>query len=404
MSLIMQVGLVAALVCGPGTGLSAQEDAGRRVTATGRAVGTGETAVEEARLDALREAVRQVCGAFINAQTETEDFAVIRDRILEQPVGIARIVKVVRGPEVIAGEITEIQIEAEVFPARFEQRWAEFAHIREREGNPRCVVIVTEDDDVTDDRPATVNGPVQAEIEGFFLSKKVRLVDKGVTDDVKRRDLEMAALSGDVNKAAAAAGAFKAEVLVLGQAEARPGDPVVLGGQTLRRWSLSLTVRVIQADSGAILVSHSYTPQTGAATASGNSRNALIRLAKESAPDLLTRVGRAWRERATVSRVIEVAIEPCSHEQLRLIEARLAEQKGVVGGREGIRRRGLENEIATIEVDWKYNPDQLADRFSEMKVPVDGGELTLTVKGQNANRLGLRLDIRPATPPASGPG
>ncbi len=404
MSLQMRIGWMAAFLCGLSSGLWAQQEGGRRVTVTGRAVGTGETAVEEAKLDALREAVRQVCGAFINAQTETEDFAVVRDRILEQPVGFARMVKVVRGPEVIAGEITEIQLEAEVFPARFEQRWAEFAHIREREGNPRCVVIVSEDDDVTDDRPATVNGPVQTEIEGFFLSRKVQLVDKGVSDEVKRRDLELAALNGDISKAAAAGAAFKADVVVLGQAEARPGDPVTLGGQTLRRWTLTLTVRVIQADSGAILVSHAYRPETGASTASGNSRNALIRLARESAPDLLTRVGKAWRARATVSRVIQVTLEPCSHAQFRLIQARLAGHKGVVGGKEGIRLRELVNEVASVEVDWKYNLEQLADRLSEMRVPTDAGELTLTVREQTANRLGLRLDIRPASSPASGPG
>jgi len=400
----MRIGWMAAFLCGLSSGLWAQQEGGRRVTATGRAVGTGETAVEEAKLDALREAVRQVCGAFINAQTETEDFAVVRDRILEQPVGFARVVKVVRGPEVIAGEITEIQLEAEVFPARFEQRWAEFAHIREREGNPRCVVIVAEDDDVTDDRPATVNGPVQTEIEGFFLSRKVQLVDKGVSDEVRRRDLELAALNGDISKAAAAGAAFKADVVVLGQAEARPGDPVTLGGQTLRRWTLTLTVRVIQADSGVILVSHAYRPETAAATASGNSRNALIRLARESAPDLLARVGKAWRARATVSRIIQVTIEPCSHAQFRLIQARLGEHKGVVGGKEGIRLRELVNEIASVEIDWKYNLEQLAERLSEMRVPTDAGELTLTVREQSANRLGLRLDIRPASPPASEPG
>ena len=44
------------------------------MTVTGRAVGATEVAKEEAKVDALREAVRRVCATFINAQTEVEDF------------------------------------------------------------------------------------------------------------------------------------------------------------------------------------------------------------------------------------------------------------------------------------------------------------------------------------------
>src|SRR5262249_6529229 len=139
------------------------------IVVTGRAVGTTPAAAEEARLDALREAVARVCGQFINAQSETQDFALVRDKVLAQPVGFARVVKVLKEPAA-NGDITEVQLEAEVFPAQFEKRWAEFAHIKQRELNPRCIVVVLEDDDVDDQIPAVTEGIVQSGLENFFLS------------------------------------------------------------------------------------------------------------------------------------------------------------------------------------------------------------------------------------------
>ena len=74
---------------------------------------------------------------------------------------------------------------------------------------------------------------MQSELENFCLSKKVRLMDKEVTDAVRRRDLKRAAERGDLKKAAALGAGFKADVVVLGTAEARQGDSVIIGDQEM---------------------------------------------------------------------------------------------------------------------------------------------------------------------------
>ncbi len=383
------------------------DEEGRRITVTGRAAGITPAAEEEARLDALREAVSRVCGSWINAQSETENYALVRDKVLEQPVGFARAVKVIKGPEKL-GDITQIQIEAEVFPAKFQRRWAEFAHIKQREGNPRCVIVVLEDDDPYDNVAPITNGLVQTELENFFLSKKVQLMDKGVTDEVRTRDLNLAAQSGDVNKAAAAGAGFKADVVVLGQAEARPGDAIVLEGHTVKRWNVTLSVRVIQTDSAAILVSKTYRPNKMMTTTTGSGKDALTRVAKDAAPDVLSDIAKAWRERATAGRTVQMTIEPCTRKQFTAIQSEMIKSKGVTGGKDGFALRELANNIASIEVNWKYDLNQLADRFEELAVPMDGEVLSFEVTEQSANRFTVRLRVRPAapsgSPPASQPG
>lgn len=376
---------------------------GKRIIVTGRAVGTTPAAAEEARLDALRVAVSRVCGSFINAQSETRDFALVRDKVLEQPVGFARVVKVVKGPEQIEG-LTQIQLEAEVFPAVFEKRWVEFAHIKQREGNPRCIIVVFEDDDPDDADPRRPNGLVQTELESFFLSKHVQLMDKGVTDAVRLRDLNLAADRGDIVKAAAAGAAFKADVVVLGEAEASRGDSVRLGNQTLKRWNVTLVIRAIQTDSGAILVSRTYRPKKAMTTTSGRGKDALTRVARDRAPDVLSDIAQAWRKRATVGRTIQVSLEPCTRRQFKAIQAEMIKMKGITGGRDGFRLRELTSRVASLDVDWKYDLNQLADRFEEQSISFDGERLIFEITEQSANRLAVRLRTRlPAPPPSSPP-
>lgn len=373
-------------------------DAGTRIVVTGRAAGTTPAAADEAQLDALREAVKRVCGSFINAQSEVQDFELVRDKILEQPVGFARVVKVIKGPDTV-GDITEIQLEAEVFPVQFERRWAEFAHIKQREGNPRCVMVVFEDTDADDAKPPQVGGVVQSELENFFLSHDVQLMDKGAADQVRARDLALALKNGDDVKAAAAGAGFKADVVILGKAEARKAETVDVGGQVLKKLNVTLTVRAIQTDSAAVLMSRTYTPKQALTGTGGSGQDSLLRVARDNAPQVLADIGEAWRKRATVGKMIQVTFEPCTRTQFKAIQAEMIKQKGVTGGPDGFKLREAVNNVASVDVSWKYDLDQLADRLEELAVSVGGEKLRLEVSEQSANRITVQVHSAAASVP-----
>ncbi|MHC4067839.1 MAG: hypothetical protein ACYSUI_25500, partial [Planctomycetota bacterium] len=192
------------------------------------------------------------------AGTGTEDFALVKDRILSQAGGYVREWEEVR--RWVDGGVTNVEIEAIVLVADFERDWAAFAHLKEDEGNPRMMVVIIEDNDVDDLKPPVLHGVCQSRIEHFFLDKDVQLMDKTVSEQVRERDVSQAALDNDVTKLAAIAAEFKAEVLVFGRAEAKRGGTVALGGHTLYGWDVTLNIRAVQADSAAILMSNTYRP------------------------------------------------------------------------------------------------------------------------------------------------
>ncbi|MCK4657968.1 MAG: hypothetical protein KAV82_00460 [Phycisphaerae bacterium] len=361
----------------------------RRVTAIGKAAGAGIKASDEAKMDAKRNAVEQACGLYINAMSQTENFQLVKDRILGQAAGYISEYKVNR--EWADEGISYCEITAVVSTADFERDWQKFAHLKEDEKNPRMMVVLVEDNDVDDLKEPVVNGICQSKLENFFLSKDVQLVDKSVSEDVRVRDVSLAALNNDVVKLAAVAAAFKAEVLVFGRAEAKCGSPISLGGRTLYRWDVTLNVRAVQADSAAILMSNTYRPKKPYMTTSAAAGDdAFDKLAQDTAEQVLKDIGRAWHKRATSRRILETRFSPVSRKQAKAIMAALAEHRGVVRGREGLKIRNLSQGVADIEVDWKFDLNLLADTIEELKVEGMGFEVT----EQTGNRIDVKVIAR----------
>lgn len=385
--------IASAVILGVFTGTVAGAD-DKSVTAIGQASGVDLKAKDEALQDAKRKAVQQACGELINAQSQVQDFEVKRDRILATAAGYLTSHRVVR--QWVEGGISNCEIFATVSVGQFEVDWkAMFAHLREDVGNPRCVVIISEDPDIDDDNPAKLNGVAQSKIENYLLSHGVQLMDKGVSEDVKRRDETLAALADDVQRLAARAAEFKADILVLGRAEARRGGSTPVGSHAVFSWDLSLNVRVVQADSAQVIFSQTYRPQKPFTTtlAIGSGEAGIAALAEEKAPELLRDVAEAWKSRLTSHRVFQVTIDGCTRADFRQkIRPALLAVRGVDQGDEGVKLRELVNDTAVIEVYWSFDLDALADNLESL--PLDG--LQLTVVEQSGTRVRAKLETAPA--------
>ncbi len=363
-------------VCGAVAAGGGEES--KTVTVVGKATGAGLKAEEEATLNAQRRAVEQVCGAFINSMTKTKNYQTVYDKILSQATGFARVVRVIETEK--ADGLTYVKAEIEVFPATFRRKWAEFAHIKEGEDNPRCVLIVVEDDNTTDDRPPRTNGVVQSELEGFFIDKDVQLMDKGISDEVRQRDLALAAINDDVNKVASAGAAFKAEVVVLGRAEATPAGSVDISGTRLYKWRGVVTIRAIQTDSAKMLMSRQYEYTKNTTGRTGGGVIALRELAKKHEAKILLDIGKAWRKRASVRRIIRLNVRPISYADALVFTEDLKKLDGTAGAK----LREVVQNAADIEVDWKNKIDDLAARLMTMELK-DGSKLEIAER--TANRL-----------------
>ena len=362
-------------------------------TVIGKAAGTTQKAKDEACHAARREAIIQVCGARINAYTNVEDFAVKRDRILVNPIGYITSEKIKRTWD--DGEFSYCDMFATVTTGRFESDFkAMFDHIREDAANPRCVVRVVEDNDVNDHLPPRINGVVQTRLENYFLEHGVHLMDRGVVDDVQARDVQLAEMNQDFKALAQRASAFKADVLVFGSAEAKQAAPKTLAGYTIQTWDVTLTIRVIQADSAQLLASNTYLPEKPINSAAGGTGDeALKKLTDESAPRILKDVAEAWRKRLTSHHIFELTVENCSRSAFqKVIKPALQKHRFVQQGDEGIKLREAENNVAAAEVYWSGDLDSLADAVEDLQL--EG--IKLQVEGQSANRV--RCQVLTASP------
>lgn len=353
----------------------------KTVTAEGRASGDNANAMEQARLDALRRAVREACGEFINAQTVAKNYAAVYDRVMGSAAGY------VTESEVVSRRVEDgvsiCTVRATVSTESFESEWTRLAHTLEREDNPRCIVIVIEDDDSDDQNPPKTGGVVQSALENFFLSKGVQIMDKSATDDIRKRDVTLADMNNNPAKLAAMAASFKADVLVIGNAQARRSGASEMAGQTIYRWQATLNVKAYHADSAQVLSSNTYSTTKAGPHEMGGGDEALKACVDQHDAAILRDIASAWSKRQFVRRSIQMTLEDCSRKDYLAFEKALVKVDGV----QGVRLRELVNNVCQVEVDWSYDITTMAGRIDDLKFD----DMSLEITEQSHDRLTAKL-------------
>ena len=352
------------------------------VTVTGVAAGTDLKARDEAIAQALRKAVEQACGVFLTAQSKTRDYKAVYDKIFANAVGYVREHKVIKIWK--DNKKTFARVRVLVSTQKFQKDWSVIAHTINQENNPRVIVAIVE---AVLHRPnslryeVTQGGIVQSKIESFFLSKGITLMDRATTEKLSKRDVLLAVIKND-DKAVAAAGAkFKADVVVSGRATAKFGRRIEVSGVTMYQYNATLNIRVVQTDSARVLVSQSYGPITvNSLQRGGAADTALKKLAQKYAPKILAAVVEAWRKRANISRTIHLVIKGMDYEAWKLFKAEVTKLRGV----QALRLREITEGIANIDVEYRYDNENLADHLTELK------NVKLKVVEITANRIKLK--------------
>ncbi len=362
----------------------------KSVIATGKAAGTSLLAKDEALQDAKRKAVEQACGLFIDSSTSVENFEVVRDRIMQQAKGY--VTRYTVKDEWEDGGISHCKIIAYIKMERLKYDWeAAFVQLKEDTDNPRVMIVISQDNDPTDDIPPRLNATVQAKLEKYFLDKDVRLIRQDILESVRERDLDLAELLGDTNKIAGRAANFGAELLVYGEARAIPMGGSSIGGRVVYRWNIEMSLSIVKTDSAAMLVSDTYklpTPhmQTGPVC----NEEGFVKLIDNNAGRILKSVYDAWKKKATSHRTIVLVMEGCTYaEFVKKIQPAFAKMRGVKGGVDGVKHRETVNATHhTIELYWKFDLDLLANKLILMEVD----DLTFDVTEKSGNRLTLKVN------------
>jgi len=355
----------------------------RTVTITAAAAGTGLKAKDEAVAQALRTAVEQACGVFLTAKSKTQDYQLVYDKIFASAVGYVREHKVLK--TWTDGTKTYARVQARVSTQKFEKDWAAIAHTVEQENNPRVIIAIGEAVHQGLSAPNYTikdSGGVQGKVEDFFISKGIVLMDRKTTTDVSKRDVLLAAIKDDDREVAALGTRFKADVVITGKATAKFGKQIQVAGQTLFQYTATLAVRVVQTDSARLLVSKTFGPETSNSLQRGGGEDkALAKLAEKSASKLLAAVVEAWRKRANVSRTVALSISGMDYKAWKVFKAEMMKLRGV----QALRLRDITENLANIDVEYRYNNENLADNLTELK------DTKLKLTEITANRIKLKL-------------
>jgi hypothetical protein len=374
---------MAALVPAPALLAAPETPVDLWVTATGKAAGADDKARDEAIAQALRTAVEEACGVFLTAQAKTDDYKAVYDKVIANAVGYVREHKVDK--VTVEQGVTVAKVRARVSTRKFEEDWASITHTVHQENNPRMVVAIVEAIHEAAGAPSyevKENGKVATIVESFFLAKGISLVDANTAAKTQKRDILLAAIKDDVDAVASLGARFSADVVVVGKAVAKFGKELRIGGQTMYQYTASLNVRVVQSDSARVLAVESFGPITVNTMQRGGEDKALDKLATECAPKLLASVIEAWRKRANVSKTVELSITGMDFNRWKTFREEASKIRGV----QAIRLREITQDVASIDIEYRYDNEGLADRLSELK------SVKLKVIEITSNRLRLKTE------------
>lgn len=379
---------VTFLYCAAANAIVAQAQETKVITVTGQAAGNDLNAKEQAKQDALRKAVEQACGTFISSHSKTKNYEAVYDKIMSLAAGFVTEYEVLGFSS--EGDITNCKVRAVVSTMSFEKEWALMLHTLESEGNPRCIVVVVEDNNMDDQVPSKTDGVAQSVIERFFIDKGVQLMDQAGSSESKQRDIDLAARNDDAKKLAAMGASFKADVVIRGMAEARMVGTTEISGRTLYKWSSTITIRAYHTDSAQMLMSGVYSETKASTNENQGGDEAIRACAEKNAGKMLKDIGEAWRKRQNVRRSIQLTLENCSRRDYKQFEAAMMKERGV----QAVRMRELVNNVCQVEVDWEYDLERLATRIEQLNV--DG--TTYEITEQTHDRITAKVSIGDAPP------
>ncbi|MDZ7392458.1 MAG: flagellar assembly protein T N-terminal domain-containing protein [candidate division KSB1 bacterium] len=399
MKTLLAMALLCLLVCAAGPlGLC---QVGPARTQLIEAVGTGTIfegdvagARDRAIDDALRQAVEQALGTYIESETRVQNYQVVDDNILSWTRGYVRNYTILSDYKKTP-ELYEVRLKAEVELGDLQRDAEAVKNLIERMGNPRVMVLIDEQnvgDPTGHFRWFEVNmTAAETAIMQKFMDSDFPVVDPGTVRENIKREQVLAALQGD-NKAAAAIGlSFGAEIVITGKAIATVASGFNMAG--MKSCQANITARVVETDVGRVLATaseHAAYPHIDEVT---GGTMAIQKAANKLAEGLIAKILAKWRDK--YYNLSEIKIVLRGVESMAQLSDFVNTAKFYLRGVKDIYQRNYGGGAAELDVKISGNATQLAREFERR----DFGRFTITVEGVSANRITARF-VPKATAPS----
>lgn len=242
----------------------------------------------------------------------------------------------------------------------------------------RIMIILPEK---RDGEKATASFSENAAMKRFLNNYLFRLVEKEQADKIRESDKLKAALKGDTAAAAAAGLEVAADLIIVGEAVAKPfkgnlGGLVSVSAVVNARAVRADTAEVIAANPGIITRGLDITDESAA-------QKALVTAGERMASEFIDAVLAKWRQEVKKGATLDVVVDGVDYKKLKVVTNALAKLEGV----RDVQSLYLVGRRSLLNVAFAGDTAGLADRIEEAKF----AGLKVGVVGLSAYRLELEV-------------
>lgn len=330
-----------------------------------------DTAIE----DALRKAVEQAVGTFIQSETVVKNAMLINDEIIARSKGYIQKYDLIGESD--DGSLYKVTVEAHVAAGKLQDDLAGIGLLMARKHKPRVMVIIPEQH-LTRKIPDPAG---ETEIIKRLLEKGFRIVDQSQVAKIRYNDQISAAIKGDTALAVKIGQQYGAEVVIIGEAFSESAGAGLGGMMSCRA---RVEARAIKTDTGEILVADGKHASGLDITEAIAGKKALQKAGGELADYLAEQILAKWSSDVTNTNSVELVINGINYSQFTQFKSALTLS---VRGVQGIHQRTFTGNRAVIEVDLKGDVQAFADELAQK----DFKGFAVEVSDFSASRLELKV-------------
>ena len=383
------ISLLCLSLVAQNTMMPPQEDA-REVVARGMGAilaGDEVKAREDAISAALRNAVEQVVGMFVESDVLVENYQTMEDKIYTRTTGYVQSYEVISTSKQLDNAV-EVTIRAVVKMSDLQSDLSAIGVLISRKGKPRTMVLIDEKNisehyyHVMSDLNTTETA-LMIELMNYGFP----FVDATQSKTVIARDVVSSALQGDASAAASIAGRLGAEIILTGTAVSKvaSGGPSVVRDAGFKSCQANLTLRAIRADDASIIAVASAHDMAAHIDEITGGAMALEKAAKKAAKDIKEKILKVWQQDVYSGTQVQLqVINISSFSQLNTFKNSLPYY---VRGVQSVNQRSFGSGTALFDVDIKGNAEQMANELDAKEI--EG--LKLQVIGLTANKVTVKI-------------
>lgn len=364
MVFILLVSLVLITGVGLASGETVVETEGMASIIDGDIARSRELAVH----DALRNAVEQAVGAWVDAETRVLNYELIEDSILLKSHGYVSTYTVITSR--IESDIYYVQVSATIVDKILKDDLATLQLLIQRANDPRMMVVVPEKHGET----MIADPAAETAIIGRLLEAGFRLVDQDQARVARESEVVRQALNGNQEAMDRLASQFQADLLVIGEAYSELASIY----EDFYSCNARVDLRVVWTDTGEILTAHGVNGSDVDLSEMVASKKALTLVGEEMAVYLIEALPKMLVDQ---ERSIQLSIEGVSFGDLKRLERKLKEAHLI----QGVYIRDFSGGYAKVDVETSLLPMELADLIYEWY-----DELALDVIGLSGSKLELK--------------